>query len=231
MRGRLIVFEGAEGAGKTTQIGRLSIALSALGVPHTAMREPGGTPLGDEIRRLLLDPAREMAPRTEALLFLASRAQLVADELRPRLAAGELLLLDRFVLSTYAYQVAGRGLPEHEVRCANALATASLVPDVTLVLGVPAAERQVRAARRGASDRMERAGAAFHDRVEHAFSAFLEPAWQAAHPECGPLVSVNGAGAEDEVFAQVAEVLARRWPETFARLRGSYPSASPIPRS
>ena len=230
-RGRLVVFEGSEGAGKTTQLRRLSARLAALHVSHACLQEPGGTALGNEIRRVLLDPAQVIAPRAEALLFMASRAQLVEREIVPRLEAGELVLLDRFALSTHAYQVAGRGLPEREVRVANALATAGLVPDLTLVLTVPAEDRRGRAARRGPSDRMERAGDAFHDRVERAFASFLAPAWQAAHPECGPIAEIDGAGTEDEVFERVTEALGARWPETFTALRESYPSGSPIPRS
>src|SRR5487761_2353808 len=107
-RGPLIVFEGAEGAGKTTQLRRLASWLESGGRVVHALREPGGTPLGDEIRRLLLDPASDITPRAEALLFMASRAQLVQSLVRPALAAGHVVLLDRFFLSTYAYQGGGR---------------------------------------------------------------------------------------------------------------------------
>ena len=102
-RGRLIVFEAPEGAGKTTQLGRLGDQLGRRGTPFTAVREPGGTPLGDEIRRLLLEPGRDLSPRAEALLFMASRAELVAKVIRPALERGEIVLADRFFLSTYAY--------------------------------------------------------------------------------------------------------------------------------
>lgn len=230
-RGRLIVFEGAEGAGKSTQLRRLSTQLVARHVPHATFQEPGGTALGREIRRMLLDPAQVIVPRAEALLFMASRAQLVEHEIAPRLEKGELVLLDRFALSTYAYQVAGRGLPEGEVREANALATGGLVPDLTLVLTVPADDRRERARRRGASDRMERAGHDFHERVERAFARFLSPAWQAEHPECGPIIGVDGAGSEDEVFERIVGALAARWPETFSAASGSYVADSSLTRS
>ncbi|HET7564986.1 MAG TPA: dTMP kinase [Gemmatimonadaceae bacterium] len=230
-RGRLIVFEGAEGAGKTTQLRRLSALLAARHVPHTTFQEPGGTVLGNEIRRTLLDPAQLIVPRAEALLFMASRAQLVEREIAPRLAKEELVLLDRFALSTYAYQVAGRGLPEDDVRRANALATGGLVPDLTLVLIVPADARHDRATRRGASDRIERAGRDFHERVELAFARFLTPSWQAEHPECGPIIGVDGSGSEAEVIDRIVAALAARWPETFPASSGSYVSGSSLPRS
>lgn len=231
MRGRVIVLEGSEGAGKTTQLRRLSACLAAHGVSHASFQEPGGTAVGDEIRRVLLDASRTIPPSAEALLFMASRAQLVACELVPRLAAGELVLLDRFALSTYAYQVAGRGLPEDQIRVANALAVDGLVPDLTLLLTVPAEDRRTRALQRGGADRMERAGDDFHHRVECAFTRFLSPDWQAAHPECGPVLAVDGRGSEADVFQRVVGVLAERWPATFSALRGSYSPASPLPRS
>lgn len=213
--GRLIVFEGAEGAGKSTQLRLLAEWLAARGRTVVAVREPGGTILGDEIRRILLDPASDIVPRAEAHLFMASRAQLVEREIRPALARGDDVLLDRFFLSTYAYQVAGRGLAEGEVRTANALATAGLVPDLTLLLALPVEEGLRRAAARGGADRMEGEGAEFHARVATAFSAYAEPAWQAEHPECGPIVAVDASGAPGDVSARIARELAGRWPETF----------------
>lgn len=215
--GLLIVLEGAEGAGKTTQLRRLETHLREAGRDVVALREPGGTPLGTSIRELLLDTASEIAPAAEALLFMASRAQIVAGAIRPALAAGRIVLLDRFFLSTYAYQIAGRGLPEDEVRSANALATGGLVPDLTLVLDVDPEEGLSRARSRGAPDRMERSGKEFHDRVADAFRTYLTGAWQAGHPECGPLVRVEAGGGADEaeVFRRMLEQLRRRWPETF----------------
>ena len=215
-RGRLIVFEAPEGAGKTTQLRHLGERLRAQGVPFTAVREPGGTPLGDEIRRLLLEPGRELTPRAEALLFMASRAELVDKVIRPTLARAEIVLADRFFLSTYAYQVHGRGLPFEEIRTANALATGGLVPDLTILLTLRATVRGARQAARGAADRIEDAGEDFHARVEAAFARFVAPDWQRAHPECGPVVEVDGAGDESEVSARVAAVLAARWPDLFA---------------
>jgi dTMP kinase len=218
-RGKLIVFEGAEGAGKTTQLKLLAERLTAKGVDCVAVREPGGTPVGDIIRGLLLDPQATIAPAAEALLFMASRAQLVARELGTKLAAGKVVILDRFFLSTYAYQVVGRGLPEEEVRAANKLATRGLVPDLTILLDLPVALGMQRTDSRGARDRMEQSGDAFHKRVSEAFSSFLSSDWQKSHPECGPIVSVDSTGAEEDVFSEVARVLIERFPETFSVLK------------
>lgn len=207
MRGRLIVFEGPEGAGKTTQLRRLEAWYAARGDACVAVREPGSSAIGDEIRRLLLRPDAAIVPAAEALLFMASRAQLVREVIEPRLAEGATVLVDRFFLSTYAYQVAGRGLPEAEVRAANRLATGSLVPDLTLLLTVAARTRDARRARRGTHDRLEREDVAFHERVARAFDEFLAPGWQRAHDECGPLVRVDAEGTPDDVFQRVLAAL------------------------
>jgi dTMP kinase len=213
--GRLIVFEGPEGAGKSTQLRLLAQSLGGLSRDVVAVREPGGTLVGDEIRRILLDPASDIAPRTEALLFMASRAQLVEREIRPALANGATVLVDRFFLSTYAYQGLGRGLPSDELRVANRMATAGLVPDLTLLLRIAAADGLARASRRGAHDRMERADLEFHERVSRAFADYAQPAWQAAHPECGPIVVVDASGGEAQVFERVLSIVRSRWPENF----------------
>ncbi|HEU4629547.1 MAG TPA: dTMP kinase [Gemmatimonadaceae bacterium] len=220
-RGRLIVFEGPEGAGKSTQLGRLADWLAARGLAPRVVREPGTSAVGQEIRRVLLDPVHDVAPAAEALLFMAARAQLVAQELRPALEAGATVLADRFFLSTYAYQVAGRGLAEAEVLAANRLATGGLAPDLTLLVRVPPDVGLARALRRGGPDRMEQAGDAFHARVAAAFERFAEPAWQAAHPECGPIAAVDGTGDELTVFTRVVEALAAHWPELAAAGAGT----------
>jgi dTMP kinase len=213
--GRLVVLEGAEGAGKSTQLRLLAEWLTSRGETVVAVREPGGTIVGDEIRRILLDPETDVVPRSEALLFMASRAQLVEREMRPSLASGATVLVDRFFLSTYAYQGVGRGLSETELRAANAIATTGLVPDLTLLLTMPVEDGLARAARRGERDRMERAELAFHERVARAFETFAADAWQAAHPECGPIVLVDAVGTEAEVFARVKSALGGRWPGSF----------------
>lgn len=223
--GRLIVFEGPEGAGKSTQVARLAEWLAARGDAPRVVREPGTSAVGQEIRRLVLDPAHVVAPAAEALLFLAARAQLVAEELRPALAAGETVLADRFFLSTYAYQIAGRGLPDVQVEVANLLATGGLVPDLTLLVTVPPAVGLARAASRAAHDRIERAGDAFHARVADAFARFATPAWRQAHPEAGPIATVDGTAGADAVFEAVRAAVEARWPSPDPARRGGGPPA------
>jgi dTMP kinase len=215
-RGRLIVFEAPEGAGKTTQLRRLGDWLTQRGVAHTTVREPGGTALGNEVRRVVLGPGWELTARAEALLFMASRAELIERVMRPALERGEIVLADRFFLSTYAYQVYGRGVPFDEVRAANTLATGGLVPDLTVLVSLRGAVRQARAAARGAADRIEGAGDDFHTRVEKAFALFQTAEWQRQHPECGPVAAVDGEGSEDAVFERILTLLAARWPAPFA---------------
>jgi dTMP kinase len=214
--GKLIVLEGPEGAGKTTQAPLVADWLNMLGHPAVALREPGGTPIGDQIRRMLLDTADgAVGDAAEALLYMASRAQLVDRVIRPALAGGTMVVLDRFFLSTYAYQVIGRGLPENNVRAANQLAVGGLVPDLTIMLTIPAAEGLARVALRGAHDRLERADRAFHERVANAFAGFADPHWQEAHPECGPIVAVDARKGVAEVHKCILQALQRRWPESF----------------
>ena len=220
MRGRLIVFEGTEGAGKSTQLELLLRALQGAGVQAASFREPGGTPPGDAIRRLLLDPSSQLSAATEALLFMASRAELCERELRPALDRGLVVLLDRFFLSTYAYQIAGRGLPESGIRAANLLATGALVPDLTILLDHPAAEGLERAAAaRGGRDRMEQATGDFHERVAAAFRGFTTAEWMRAHPEVGPVVRVDAIGSREDVFERVLDALEARLPGEFGALR------------
>lgn len=214
-QGRVIVFEGGEGSGKSTQLRRFSAVLADRSVAHVCLREPGGTPLGTEVRRILLDRASDIDPRAEALLFMASRAQLVQREIRPAIRRGDVVLLDRFFLSTYAYQIAGHRLHEEDVRQANRFATDGLLPDLTILLTFPARAGLDRAAGRASShDRMEAMGESFHERVAVALGTFAEPAWQAAHPECGPIVAVDAGGTEDEVAERVLVVVRQRWPGT-----------------
>jgi dTMP kinase len=212
----LIVLEGPEAVGKTTQMRRLVDWLRAAGLEVISLREPGGTPVGDDLRRIVLDPAASLSPRTEALLFMASRAELVEQVIRPSLAAKKVVVLDRFFLSTFAYQIFGRGLPAEDVRAANRFATGGLVPDLTLLLSMPLAESLKRLERRRSGhDRIEKASRDFHERVAAAFEVFASRAWQDANPECGRITAVDAIGTEDEVFGRLRAGVESSWPGSF----------------
>lgn len=176
--GLFITFEGTEGSGKSTHVRLLCDRLRETGRQVRTMREPGGTPVGEEIRQIFKHGAQgqSMRPETELLLVNASRAQLVHDVILPGLNRGEIVVCDRFSDSTLAYQGYGRQLPLPMVREAIRTATGTLTPDLTFLLSVPASvsesRRVARAAREGsARDRMEEADAAFFDRVEAGFRA------------------------------------------------------------
>ncbi|HXF94921.1 MAG TPA: dTMP kinase [Gemmatimonadales bacterium] len=174
-----IVVEGPEGAGKSTLVRWLAAQLRAQGRPVLTVREPGGTPVAEAARKLALKSRHEMSDTAELFLILAARADLVARVIRPALVEGQIVLADRFDLSTLAYQVAGRGLPRHDVEAALRLATGGLAPDLTLVLDVPVAvgrERQRRAGKGGdRGDRFERQDDAFHERVRGEYLAARGP--------------------------------------------------------
>ncbi len=211
-RGRLIVLDGTEGVGKSTQAAAL---VGALGDRGRLVREPGATSLGERVRGLLLDADLSIEPRAELLLFLAARAQLV-PVIRDHLAAERIVVADRFLLSTYAYQGAGRGLPEAGIAAGNSVATAGLVPDLTLLLEFPPRAGLERAgAATGTLDRIERSGVEFHDRVATAFTRFLAADWQRGHPECGPIVGLDATGSIETVAARIRGVLADRFPKEF----------------
>ncbi len=214
--GLLLVLEGGEGVGKTTQWQRLADQLSAAGHAVVALREPGGTAVGDVLRNLLLDPSATLSSQTEALLFAASRAELVSRVVQPALQDGAIVLVDRFLLSTYVYQGAGRGLPIDALRSVNQFATSGLRPDLTLLLTMSLNDALGRMLRRGSSDRMEREAHDFHERVHRSFVDAADMAWQTRHPEVGPLVTVDANGSVNEVTRRCAARLAERWPERFA---------------
>ena len=179
MSGLFVTFEGGEGSGKSTQLVRLAARLRARGLEPLVTREPGGTALAEGIRDLLLDPARCPGAISEALLMEAARADLVANLVRPALAAGRVVLCDRYDDSTLAYQGAGRGLDPGLLAVLNQAATGGLEPGLTLLYDVPP---QVGLARResaaGETNRLDREPADFHLRVRQ---CFLELA--AAEPE------------------------------------------------
>lgn len=208
-KGRFITFEGGEGCGKSTQVKRLAAALEAKGVKVLLTREPGGTRLAEMIRTLLKDETEDPpVDRAELLLFLAARAQLVRNVIRPALEAGTWVLSDRFSDSTIAYQGYGRGLSVDFVKAANDFACEGLTPDLTFLLDVEpsVAVQRMRgreAATNTSADRIERAGDDFHARLRR---GFLELA--AANPS--RIVAIDASGTPDEVARAVLSACAGR---------------------
>ena len=170
MPGFFLTLEGGEGTGKSTQVARLERRLRALGLDPLVTREPGGTPLGERVREVLLDPALAPEPLTEALLVEAARSDLVARRIAPALAAGRVVVCDRYTDSTLAYQGGGRGLDASALMTLNALATGGLAPDLTLLFDLDErAGLERRAAAAGAVNRLDREPLEFHARVRRRF--------------------------------------------------------------
>ncbi len=173
-RGKFITFEGPEGGGKTTQVAFLSRRLEEHGLRPLCLREPGATLISERIRALLLDPdLGSVSARAEALLFCASRAELVESRIRPALEAGQVVLCDRFTDSTLAYQGYGRGLPVERLVEVNRFATGNLEPDLTFCLDVPVEVGIRRKQDAGETNRMEGEGLAFHERVRQGFLSLV----------------------------------------------------------
>ncbi|HUF50779.1 MAG TPA: dTMP kinase [Longimicrobiales bacterium] len=207
-----VVLEGVEGSGKSTQVRLLGEWLAARGIPHVLTREPGGTQVGEEIRRALLHGG-EVPARTELLLMLAARSAFVEQVVRPALGRGDVVVADRYELSSFAYQGHGRGLGLDAVRAANAFATGGLRPDLTVVIDVPAAEGAARVRGRGASaDRIEQAGTDFHDAVARAYRLLSE-----SEPD---VAVVDGTAPAEAVHAAIVDLLGSRFPETFGPAQG-----------
>lgn len=201
-----LALEGVEGAGKSTQVRMLEAWLRARGLDPVVTREPGGTTVGEEARRILLH-SEDVTAETELLLMLAARSALVAEVIRPALEAGRVVVTDRFALSTIAYQAYGRRLARAEVEAMNRFATGGLEPDLTVLLDVDPAVGEAR--RRGTGkDRIERAGDAFHGRVAEAYRLLAG--------EGERIARVDGAGDPEAVHARIVGVLGARFPETFA---------------
>ena len=211
--GIFITFEGSEGCGKSTQVERLAARLSALGDGRKllTLREPGGTALGEEIRRLLklTAPGWTVVPEAELLLFAASRAQLVRETIAPTLAAGGLVLCDRFLDSTTVYQGVARRLELTEVAAINGFAAGTRLPDVTFLLDLPSADALARLQRRSLwanlpPDRMELELPAFYEQVRTGYLALAE-----LHPE--RFVTLNAALSPDDLARQIWTVLTQRF--------------------
>jgi dTMP kinase len=222
MQGKLIVFEGIEGCGKTTQIQRSLTWLLNSDILQTLQdqgqvsqvvvtREPGGTAVGQEVRRLLLNPTTQepMNHRTELLLYASDRAQHVEAWLKPKLAEGMLILCDRYTDSTVAYQGYGRKLDLNLIDQLNHIATNGLTSDLTLWLDLDVEVGLTRVGQRGKRDRMEQADLAFHRRVKQGFVQLA-----AAHPE--RIVRVDASLSEEQVSQQIQDILLQR-------LRAWYP--------
>lgn len=170
MNGLLITFEGIEGSGKSTQIELLRARLESLNLPVTVTRQPGGTRIGESIRKILLNPKyTDMDSRAEALLYAADRAQHTAEVVEPELNADRICLCDRFADSTTAYQGAGRAIDDDDIQWLHRFALQGCMPDLTLLLDLPEKEGIARAAKTGKLDRIESEALDFHRRVRERF--------------------------------------------------------------
>lgn len=203
VRGVFITVEGGEGTGKSTQAERLGAALRKAGLHVLELREPGGTPLGEGVRAILLDRAHEgLEPRAELLLYEAARAELTRRVIMPALASGGAVVCDRFYDSTTAYQGHGRGLPLDEITTLNAFAAGGLTPDLTIILDLDPTLGLKRATSFGAADRLESEGIEFHERVREGFLQIAKD-----DPERVAVVSADGS--LDEVTERIMDAVRR----------------------
>ncbi|MFZ1382049.1 MAG: dTMP kinase [Scrofimicrobium sp.] len=196
--GLFITFEGGDGSGKTTQVARIAKVLAEAGVPILVTREPGGTELGAQLRQLVMHGPEDVDPRTEALLYAADRAYHVATVIRPALAEGMVVVEDRYIDSSVAYQGAARELGSGEIRGLSEWATEGLDPDITVLFDV---DSVVGIARTGSNlDRLERSGDDFHQRVRDGYLEMAE-----ADPE--RFIVVDASGDVESVFRDALEAL------------------------
>lgn len=210
-RGCFLVLEGPEGAGKSTLGAGLAARIRAAGVEPVVVREPGGTPVAERMRELLLDPTAGVPANSELLYLAAARASLVNEIIRPAVDAGRTVISDRFDLSTMAYQVAGRGMDAEMVAQVNRCATGGLRADITLVLDLTAELGRARQLAAGKTpDRMEREDAAFHKRVAEAYRSADGPG----------IVHVDASRPAEQVLESVWRMLQQARPETFGHAGG-----------
>lgn len=203
VRGLFISFEGGEGAGKSTQIARLAESLRAHGHDVVVTLEPGGTELGRSIRRMLLTSGNHVTPRAEVLLYAADRAHHVDTVIEPALAAGKVVICDRYADSTFAYQGAGRRLDTDAVRDIMNFAVSGRWPDLTLLLDVDPRTGLQRARGDGEGDRIEAEGLTFHDAVRRGFLDLAD-----AEPERFQVI--DASASMDEVTAQIGACVRER---------------------
>lgn len=204
MRGKFIAFEGCEGAGKSTQMRLLSEYLQKKGIKHIVTREPGGSEISEAIRKVILNGKfSQMSDECEALLYAAARAQHLSDTVQPALERGDLVLCDRYVFSSYAYQGFGRGLDIKFLKNINEYAVRHFMPDVTLFLNIPPRLAFERKHGADENDRIEQAGEAFHRRVYEGYLQLLQE-----YP--GEIVSVDCSGSKFETSAKIVSLLQRR---------------------
>ncbi len=204
---RFVTVEGIEGVGKSTQVARISKALSERGIDHIVTREPGGTPLAESIRDLVLKRGAEVPPAAaELLLMFAARSVHLENLIEPTLRAGRWVLCDRFTDATYAYQGAGRGLAEASIRHLEEMVQGARRPDLTILLDAPVAVALARASKRnaGAGDRFEREREEFFERVREAYLARA-----AAEPQ--RMVIVDAGQPAEQVSARILELLESRF--------------------
>ena len=201
-RGLFITFEGTDGAGKTTQIERLTADLRETGYDVCLTREPGGTPISEQIRDMLLNPEHnEMAATTELLLYAASRAQHVSEVIKPALAAGKVVISSRFADATVVYQGYGRGLDLDRIHHLNRIATDGVTPDVTFVLDLPVEIGLQRVQNsRGGLDRLEREKIEFHRRLREGYQII-------AKQEPERLKIIDAQVSPEQVYTQIQEAI------------------------
>ena len=196
-----ITFEGIEGSGKSTQLG---LTAERLGARAVVTKEPGGTAIGRALREVLLDPAsRDLTPMAELLLYFADRAQNVAEVVRPGLSEGRVILCDRYVESSLAYQGRGRGLSREAILSLAELATGGLRPDLIVLLDLSVEEGLARVGRRGSHDRLESEKRAFHQRVREGYLELM-----AAEPE--RWLRLDATAEPGTVFGRLWEALEAR---------------------
>jgi len=206
LAGKFLVFDGPDGSGKSTQLTMFLNATKRAGITVTEVREPGGTEIGEKIRDALLEhlDREEMSLRCEMLLYMASRAQLCEQIVAPALERGDLVVADRFVASTFAYQGSAGGIPYAEIEAAAKIAMQDIAPDATLIFDVD--QRTAASRLNPLLDRMEAKGALFHAKVRDGYHSLVE-----SDPDAKRYLGVDATGTPDEVFANIKAVLERRF--------------------